>query len=239
MSRQEVRIALPGSEPGELTGLVDHDGGAAPELALLLAHGAGAGIETPLLEALAVGLARRGVPVLRFRYPYMERMAREGKRRPPDRAPALLTAQRVALEHLRGLFPSARPVLAGKSLGGRMASLLVAAGEPVAGLCLIGYPLHPAGKPERLRVEHFPDIRVPTLFLQGTRDRLCELALLERELPRLGVRPQLVLVQDADHDFGLPKRAGRSPEAVQAELVAQIARWLREDGGARGGGPGA
>jgi len=226
MSRQALRIELADSEVGHLTGVLDHRGERAPALAVLLAHGAGAGIEAPLLEATAVGLARAGVPVLRFRYPYMERIAREGRRRPPDRAPALLAAHRAALAELARRFPGARRVLAGKSLGGRMASLLVAEGEPVAGLCLLGYPLHPAGKPERLRVEHFPDIRVPSLFLQGSRDPLCTLELLERELPRLGAPPRVVVVPDADHDFQVPKRSGRTAEEVRATLVAEIADWV-------------
>src|SRR5690606_35180655 len=131
-------------------------------------------------EAVAHGLARRGLAVLRFAYPYMQRRAEDGRRRPPDRAPVLPAAHRAALVKMRELAEPSPVVLAGKSLGGRMASHLVAEGERVAGAAFLGFPLHPANKPEKAeaRTEHFPRITAPTLFLQGTRDPLAPLETL-------------------------------------------------------------
>jgi uncharacterized protein len=193
--------------------------------ALLLAHGAGAGPEHPLLAAISRGLAEAGLSVLRFRYPYRERMEREGTRRPPDRMSVLEAAHQAALAELERLAPRSRVLLAGKSMGGRVGSHLAAKGASCRGLVLIGYPLHPAGRPEKERSEHFPAIAQPALFLQGTRDALCELPRLARALERYGGRATLSVIEGADHDFKRPGRGGADAQAAARELVSRIDGW--------------
>ena len=162
----------------------------APEISgsscVLLANGAGFHMEAPWMERVAHGLVARGFAVLRFNYPYRERAVREGKNRPPDRREVLEAAHEAALASLGERAGSRRILLAGKSLGGRIATHLAAKDSPCAGLILFGYPLHPPGKPERLRNEHFAAMVQPALFLQGTRDALCDLDLLAESLLRYG-----------------------------------------------------
>lgn len=199
------------------------DGGERP--AFLLAHGSGSHLHSPFQDAIAAGLVARGFPVLRFQYPYRE-LARElGKQRPPDRAPLLEACHERALEALRERAGGRRLVLAGKSLGGRIASHLAAKDAHSHALVLFGYPLHPKGKPEKLRVEHFPAIVQPSLFLTGTRDALCELELLERELERFGGQATLRIIDDADHSFHVRKSSGRDDDAVIQELIDAVDDW--------------
>lgn len=202
----------------------DHDRGGS---VFLLAHGAGAGMESEFLVAIATGLAERGLPVLRFNYAYAERMTREGRRRPPDRRPRLEAVHGAALDALRARYPNRRIVLAGKSMGGRIASYLSAVGADDSALLLLGYPLHPQKQPERLRSEHFGAIAVPALFLQGTRDALCDLGLLRRELETFGGTVTLRVIEGADHDFRVLVRSGRTRAEVLVELVDAIDRWER------------
>ena len=147
---------------------------------------------------VAEGLAAEGYAVLRFQYAYTERMERDGGRRPPDRRPMLEAVHRHAAQMVRERFPTARIVYAGKSMGGRMASYLAAAGEDVHALCYFGYPLHPPGKPEKQRIDQFPAISQPSLFLQGTRDALCDLELLQPALETYGGQAQLEVFEGAD-----------------------------------------
>jgi len=195
--------------------------------AILLAHGAGAPMDSDFMVRMAAELVARGFAVMRFQYGYMERARREEKRRPPDRGPALLGVHRAAIAALRERTTG--PILlAGKSLGGRMSTLLAAdGGVDAEGLILLGYPLHPAGKPERLRVKHLPDIELPALFLQGTRDALCDLALLYPALETYGGDAELHIVEGADHGFAVLKRSGRTNDEVFAELTRTIDEWVR------------
>ncbi len=192
---------------------------------VLLAHGAGANMESAFITAIASGLAERGFPVFRFDYPYMERARREGRRFPPNRKDVLLATHRLALAELERRCPGRPPLLVGKSMGARMGSYLAAEGERCAGLIHLGYPLHPARKPERLRSEHFPLIVAPTLFLQGTRDALCDLDLLRAALPTHGSEPTLALIEGADHGFSVLKRSGRTDAEVLAELLEHMVGW--------------
>jgi len=193
--------------------------------AVLLAHGAGLGMDSPWMESVAAGLVARGFPVMRFQYPYREQAAREGKQRPPDRAPVLEGAHERVLAALRQRVGSRRIVLAGKSLGGRMSTHLAAKDVPCSGLVLFGYPLHPPGKPEKPRHEHFPAIVQPTLFLQGTRDALCRLDLLREALRRFGGAATLGVVEGADHGFHVPKSSGRTDAEVLEGLLDRVAAW--------------
>ncbi|MCA8978791.1 MAG: dienelactone hydrolase family protein [Planctomycetes bacterium] len=221
------RIPFLGDHVDALSALWDLPAeGAESDRAVLLAHGAGAPMDTPLLEWAAQSLAEAGVPVLRFLYPYTERARREERRLPPDRAPVLLASHRAAAQVLRGRFPDARWIFGGKSMGGRMSSMLAAEGDALHALFFLGYPLHPAGKPERERSEHFGAIELPALFLQGDRDALCELPLLESALQRFSGDAHLHVVRGADHGFDVRKRDGRTPDDVRQELRTELLAWL-------------
>ena len=202
-------VALPDGGPGATT--------------VVLAHGAGNGMTNPLLVAFADALAAHGRTSVRFNFPYKERGGRA-----PDPAPVLEACYRAVLAHLRADadLRATRLVIGGKSMGGRMASHLAAAGEAVDGLLFLGYPLHPAGKPEKLRAAHLQRIAAPMLFLAGTRDSLCRLDLLRAELAGL---PQAALhvVDDGDHSFAVRAGSGRTAASVRDELVAASLGWLR------------
>jgi len=194
------------------------------QVALVLAHGAGGTMAQPLVVQLADALAARGALVLRFNFAYAD-----AGRRVPDRGPLLAAAYRAAAAWLLAR-PEAKGralVLGGKSMGGRVASGLAALGDRADGVFLLGYPLHPAGQPEKMRDAHLADVPCPLLFLEGTRDPLCDLRLLRPVLKRLGRRATLVVIDGGDHSFAVPKRTGRTPEDVLAELVDASARWLR------------
>ena len=139
----------------------------------------------------------------------------------------LEATHRAALATLRARFPKRRLLLAGKSMGGRIGSHLAAADADAAGLVLLGYPLHPPGRPERVRAEHFAAIAQPALFLQGTRDALGGVELLRRELEVFGGPVTLEVVEGADHDFRVPRALGRSREEVLDGLVGAIDAWER------------
>jgi len=195
--------------------------------AYLMAHGAGAPMTSAFMAGMAERLAARGLPVLRFQYAYMEQLQRTGLRRPPDRRSLLESVHRAALRDLERRFPGRRLLLGGKSLGGRIASILAAEGESCAGLVLLGYPLHPAGKPEKLRSEHFAALAQPALFLQGDRDALCDLALLRAALEVYGGQATLVVSEGADHGFDVLRSAGRSSDEVLDTLATRVLEWVR------------
>ncbi len=193
--------------------------------AIIIAHGAGNDMESAFIREVHEGLARRGFLTVRFNFPYKERGGRA-----PDRAPLLEATWRAVAERVRSdqdLAP-ARLFLSGKSMGGRMASHIAAQGAPCDGLVFFGYPLHPAGKPEKLRVEHLPDIRCPMLFLEGTRDPLCNLERLRRELKGLPAKSTLHIIEGGDHSFNVLKRLGREPGEVMQELIDTAADWMSE-----------
>jgi predicted alpha/beta-hydrolase family hydrolase len=191
--------------------------------ALILAHGAGNDMDHPFLVYVQEALAHRGLLTARFNFPY-----KKAGRRAPD-PPALLEATWSAvIERVRG-DPELRPArlfLGGKSMGGRMASHIVATGTPAHGLVFLGYPLHPAGAPERLRVEHLGRISCPMLFVQGSRDPLCHLDLLQRVLDGLSAPVDLHVIQDGAHSFQLPKSRGRSTDDVWDEIVETVGQWI-------------
>lgn len=225
--RRELSIDLKRSEPPSVRAILDEPAGAARGSALLFAHGAELDLDSDFMTAMAAGLAARGFPVLRFRYSYMERRAREGRRRPPDRAPVLEEAHFAALAFLRGLELAPRALLAGKSMGARIATHIAAKGADAAGLVLLGYPLHPAGKPDEERKEHFPAIVQPALFVQGTRDPLCRLERLRLALARWAGAAEVHVVEGGDHSFDVPVRSGRTRDEVRAQVLDAIDAWER------------
>lgn len=207
-----------------VSGLVTYpDDAAYKSLSVVLAHGAGSNMRTPLLALLQRRLAEAGYVSACFNFPYTER-----GRRLPDRAPVLETCYRSVLRSLRDELGMTRLVIGGKSMGGRMATHLAAAGEPVAGVLLYGYPLHPAQRPDKLRVEHLPRVTVPMLFFSGTRDELCTLDLLRAALTTLRAPATVHVIEDGDHSFVVRKsRTGRSQGDVQHEIAATTIEWLR------------
>jgi predicted alpha/beta-hydrolase family hydrolase len=195
--------------------------------AILLAHGAGVDMLHPWMSAMARELVARGFAVMRFRYPYMERSQRERKPIPPDRAPALEDAHRAALDELKRRCPAQRWLLAGKSLGGRIATHVAAQGADCAGLVLLGYPLHPPRDPTKERSEHFAALAQPALFVQGTRDEFGSSDELARALRRYGGRATVSIVEGGDHSFELPASAKRPIDAVLADVAARVEAWAR------------
>ncbi|MFZ9849399.1 MAG: alpha/beta family hydrolase [Vulcanococcus sp.] len=202
------------------------DGPPEAPLRLLLAHGAGASRDSPFMAAIASGLAQRGWQVLRFNFPYMARQCQSGKRCAPDRLPALEHAFR---DHLALAGAGAPLLIGGKSMGGRVASLLVDAfadAGQVIGCACLGYPFHPPGKPHQLRTDHLEQLRTPTLILQGERDPFGRRA--EVESYALSAQIQLHWLVDGDHSFKPTVRSGLH-ESDQRELAcAALDRFGRD-----------
>jgi uncharacterized protein len=198
---------------------------------VLLAHGAGAPLTSPFMVRAAHGLADRGATVVRFHFPYMERLARESKRGAPDRPPVLLATWRAMIAEATSWIRHSTPalILAGKSMGGRMASLLLAEETPpgVRGAVYLGYPLSPAGRPEKLRAEHLDRVQVPQLFVSGSRDSLCNLAHLRAVLEPLGRRARLYVVEGGDHSLATSRK---DPLAGSNAWLDAVMDFVREVG---------
>jgi predicted alpha/beta-hydrolase family hydrolase len=177
----------------------------------------------PFMASVASELAQRGIATLRYQFPYMER----GSKRPDPPKLAEATVRAAVLEAAR-LAPDLPLFAGGKSFGGRMTSQAQAASAlpGVRGLVFLGFPLHPPGKPSSERAAHLAGVKVPLLFLQGTRDEFADLKLLKAQVRRLGTRATLRLYADADHSFHVPARTGRKDPEVRAELADAIAQWI-------------
>jgi uncharacterized protein len=189
----------------------------------VLAHGAGAGMAHPFMAAAADGLAERGIATLRYQFPYME----QGSKRPD--APKLAQATvRAAVAEASRLVPNLALFAGGKSFGGRMTSQAQAASPlpGVRGLVFLGFPLHAPGKPSDERGKHLFDVKIPMLFLQGTRDELANLHLMQALIKQLGARATPKLFPDADHSFHVPARTGRKDAEVRAEMLDALAEWI-------------
>jgi uncharacterized protein len=197
---------------------------ASARACLVLAHGAGAGMSHPFMETVAAGLAERGIATLRYQFPYMEK---GGKR--PDAPAVAHAAVRTAVSEAARRCPGLPLVAGGKSFGGRMTSQAqaIAPLPGVRGLVFLGFPLHPPGKPSIERAAHLADVKIPMLFLQGTRDEFAALHLLEPVIKDLGRRASLHLVTDGDHSLHVPARSGRKSKEVMAEVLDTVAAWTR------------
>jgi hypothetical protein len=182
---------------------------------LVLAHGAGGNMHTPSLKRFADGLVARGIGAVRFNFVYSE-----AKKKTPDRTAVLEACWLAVAEHVAARAD--RLFLGGRSMGGRIASHIVAAGYPTAGLVFLAYPLHPPGKPERIRDAHLIDIAAPMLFLQGTRDPFARPDLLEQTITRLK-DATLYSIEGGDHSHRVP---GRTEKEVTEALVAKTADWI-------------
>ena len=190
---------------------------------LVLGHGAGAGMRHPFMQAVAEQLATQKIATFRYQFPYMEK----GKKSPDSQTTlraTIVSAVETAKKAARGL-----PLLAGgKSMGGRLTSIVAAEGRlpDVQGLIFFGFPLHAAGKPSSERGAHLAEVSVPMLFLQGTRDRLAELDRITPLCRSLGKRATLHIVEGGDHSFHVLKRSGRTDEEVQNELSETVGSWV-------------
>lgn len=229
----EKRIWIDVEGAGRVSGSISlPEGGRVPAggaTGIILAHGAGGRMDHPFLAEFAGGLAEGGHPVLRFNFPYAER-----GRKAPDRPPLLAAAWEAAHRTFAACedFRLSSIVAAGKSMGGRIASEVAAAGRlPVKALVFLGYPLHPAGRPERLRDAHLYGIRVPMLFFTGTRDPLCNLDLLRGVLARVEAPCTLEVVAGGDHSFSLPRSAATPPAEVSRRLAGRTGSWVAGLGG--------
>lgn len=187
----------------------------------IFAHGAGAGMEHDFMAAVAKGLVEQGIRVVRFNFPYMIKRAEDGKKRPPDRAPKLLEAYEEVIAH----FTSQPIVIGGKSMGGRMSSLL-AENELVAGIACLGFPFHPPGKPEKFKGDHLANIEKPTLILQGERDTFGKREEFDDFV--LSSQVKVSFLPDGDHSFK-PRKSSGHTEAGNIELaVEQLAAFIKE-----------
>jgi uncharacterized protein len=196
-----------------------------PHAVALIAHGAGNDMRNAFLEGVSDGLSSNGVTAMRFNFPFTEQ-----RRRSPDRAPVLMEAWRAALEEANRRAGSLPLVASGKSLGGRIASMLAAemgGAFPGSGLVFFGYPLHPPGRPEQLRDAHLSAIRIPMLFIQGTADSFATFDLVESLVERLGSTARLQAIEGGDHSFRV--RGARRPDAdIGRELGAVAAAFVQE-----------
>jgi hypothetical protein len=216
MEAREIRIPV---RDLSVTASLHGSGGTI----VALGHGAGGDRKTPLLVRLADALAAAspGRGVLLYNFPYTD-----ARRRAPDAPEVLEMTARAVRDHARASLGARRVVLGGKSMGGRIASQAVAKGADADGLLFLGYPLHPPGRPETLRDRHLPAVRVPMLFVQGTRDSFARWDLLEAVTSRLGPTATLHRLEEADHSFRVPKRTGRTAAEVEAEILQAVLTWL-------------
>jgi predicted alpha/beta-hydrolase family hydrolase len=189
----------------------------------VFAHGAGAGMRHRFMERVASRLGDQGVATLRYHFPYME-----AGRKGPNPASVLTKTVRSAVTEASRLAPDLPLVAGGKSMGGRMTSLAAASESlpAVRGLAFFGFPLHAPGRPSSERGTHLAGIGLPTLFLQGTRDKLADLELLEPLLETISPRPMLHVAEGADHSFHVLKRSGRTDEEVLDEICGVFQQWL-------------
>jgi uncharacterized protein len=218
------RASIPVSENESVSAILFIPDHFVSETAVIVAHGAGNDMNNPLLVSFCENLADAGYLAVRFNFPYKEQ-----GRKAPDRPEILeLTWQRVfhfikdkSGQSLRKIF------LAGKSMGGRIASEMLAKGSLTsAGMIFLGYPLHPAGNKEKLRNKHLHLIKIPLLFFAGTRDSLCDLELLKAVLRPLGPQIELEVIEGADHSFNLPKSSSLTSRQVYEKIARRSIQWI-------------
>jgi hypothetical protein len=215
MAERQITIAV---GEGEVSAIRTEAEGRASGWLFVYAPGAGSNMHDPFGRHLCRELAARGTAALRFQFPYME----AGKRR-PDPPRVLEAAWRAVIASVRDDGP--RLIVGGRSMGGRIASQVVAQGETVDALALFAYPLHPPGSPEKRRDEHLPSIAIPTLFCSGSRDAFAspeELRAAAKLVPDASVHT----MEAADHGFSAPKSSGRTREEVWHEATEAMLAWM-------------
>jgi len=203
------------------------DGPDNAPVTIALAHGAGAPMDSAFMVAFAEGLVERGLRCVRFEFPYMHQRRDDGKKRPPNRAPVLLETWRTVIDHLG----ADNLVIGGKSMGGRMASMIAAEledeGAPVKGCVCLGYPFHPPGKPEKAegRMAHLLELKTPTLILQGARDTFGTI----EQVPGLPLSKAIKVqwLEDGDHGFKPRKKSGRTEDQNWQEAIDAMDLFAR------------
>jgi uncharacterized protein len=185
------------------------------------AHGAGGNMSDRGMLASANALRGRGIGVVRYNFVYAEK--KSGR---PDRMPKLMETVVAVVDRVRAELGPGKLIIGGRSMGGRAASMLAAEGFDADGLLLLAYPLHPAGAPEKLRVDHLPQIRMPVLFFSGTRDALCTPPLMERAVATMTAPVEMHWVDGADHSFHVLKSSGRTDGQVMGEIAEASSRWV-------------
>jgi predicted alpha/beta-hydrolase family hydrolase len=227
MSPEQQTIPLSVEGIGETTA-TPYGGEDPARPCFILAHGAGAGQHHPFIVQTSTALATRGINVLTFNFLYMQR-GRGG----PDRPPVLEATWRAAIRCATQLgWGATRLVIGGKSMGGRIASMVVAGADaqplpaPVHGLVLLGYPLHPPGKPDKLRVEHLPALTTPTLIVQGERDEFGSPAEVRRAFEQSPAHVDWLEIPGGDHSFKIRRSAGRTQADVQSQITDVLAKWI-------------
>jgi hypothetical protein len=194
-------------------------------------HGAGGHMDDRGMLGVSAALASRGLRVVRFNFPYREKGSG-----PPDPMPRLMESFVTAVFRAREELKPSRLIIGGRSMGGRAASMLAAEGFDCDGLLLLAYPLHPAGKPDKLRAAHLADITMPVLCFNGTRDALCRRDLMEQALARVKAPWEMHWLEGADHSFHVLKSSGRTDAQVLEEVGEVSARWLARPAGPSGAG---
>jgi len=221
-----TRISIPTGEEEQVSGVIaapeDHRPGTGT--GIIIAHGAGNDMETPLIVSFARELAAAGFVTLRFNFPYKEK----GRKAPDPQSRLMLTwqsAYRFLKENLR--YRTHMIVGCGKSMGGRIASHMAAEGLlPVSRLIFLGYPLHAAGKKEKMKDAHLYHISAPMLFFAGTRDPLCDLGCLNTVIDRIDTPVELEIIQGGNHSFDVLKSLGTPAEEVYKKIAAKATAWL-------------
>jgi len=222
---QSKRVSIVISEKESVSAILDVPERFASETAVIVAHGAGNDMTNPLIVFFCGQLAAAGYLAVRFNFPYTERGSKA-----PDRPELLEETWRRVLQFVRDQsgYSLRRIFLAGKSMGGRIASQMLARGALTSdGMIFLGYPLHPAGDKEKMRDAHLPGIKIPMLFFAGTRDPLCDLDLLKMVLKRLGQRAELEIIAGGDHSFKVPKSMGLTSLEVYEKIAGRSIAWLR------------
>jgi predicted alpha/beta-hydrolase family hydrolase len=197
-----------------------------PVARLIFAHGAGAGMQHPFMQTIATKLSSQGIEVVLFNFPYMQVMTETGKRRPPAKADILLDDYKSIVTHINGTYAALPTFIGGKSMGGRIASMLVDELEDVRGAVALGYPFHPAGKPEKTRTAHLQSLTKPMLVVQGERDALGNQQ--EVEGYELSSRIARYFLADGDHSLKPRKKSGFSEAQHLSSATQLITDFIKE-----------
>lgn len=219
---RELTVSLPAG--GTVTARIYEPAMPAADAALILGHGAGAGHDSPFMIAYGTELAALGFSTVTFNFLYIEQ-----RRRVPDRRPALEACYQAVIDRVRAEVPAAQRALfiGGKSMGGRIATYVATSPEAgLAGVVLLGYPLHPPGRPDERRDAHLPEVAAPMLFVQGSRDAFGTPAELEAVMPLLGGLASLHVVSGGDHSFKVAKAGQQGQALVHAGVQRVITDWI-------------
>lgn len=201
------------------------NGSASASSVLVLAHGAGADMNHEFMAYFAEELGSDSLAVARFNFRYIE-----AGRRSPDKQPVLEDTYRDVVQEIVDDRSPQRLFIGGKSMGGRIGSHIVASGTEANGLVYLGYPLHPPGRPERIRDAHLGDIKAPQLFVEGTRDPFCPLDTLAEVIGKRKLKADVVVIDDGDHSLKVRKSSGRSTKQAWNEAIGAIATWIARIG---------